>query len=119
MRGHLVLAAMAMATMTIAAPLHAKDRTGYRAIAAGDFAAAERTLVAERRIFPNRPELMLNLAAVYSRTGRVAEASALYAQVLARPATMLDLPSGHEVSSHSLATTALASLPSNVAIASR
>ena len=116
---HLVPAVAALASFALAAPVHAKDRTGYQAIAAGDLARAERTLVAERRIFPDRPELMLNLAAVYLRTGRVAEANALYSKVLARPATEMDLPSGRAATSHRIATVALASLPTNIAVASR
>jgi thioredoxin-like negative regulator of GroEL len=116
---HLVPAAAVLASVALAAPIHAKDRTGYQAIAAGDLAKAERTLVAERRIFPDRAELMLNLAAIYLRTGRIAEANALYSKVLARPATMMDLPSGRGATSHQVATTALASLPANVAVASR
>ena len=116
---HLVSAVAVSALFALAAPVHAKDRTGYHAIAVGDLARAERTLVAERRIFPDRPELMLNLAAVYLRTGRVAEANALYSKVLARPATEMDLPSGRAATSHQVATVALASLPANVAVASR
>ena len=116
---HLVPAVAALASIALAAPIDAKDRTGYRAIAAGDLVQAERTLMAERRIFPKRTELMLNLAAVYLRTGRVAEANALYSQVLARPATMMELPSGHAATSHRIATTALALLPASVSVASR
>lgn len=86
----------------------ATDRVGYRAIAAGDFAAAVTKLEAERRIHPQRPELMLNLAAVYRSTGRSAEARALYQEVLARPVVMLDLPNGDVVSSRVLAAKALA-----------
>ncbi len=115
---HLVLAASVL-PMLMTAPLHARDRTGYQAIVTGDLVAAERRLMAERRVFPNRPELMLNLAAVYARTGRTAEANALYAQVLARPASMLDMSSGRVASSHAVATKALAALDANVTIASR
>ncbi|WP_375404028.1 tetratricopeptide repeat protein [uncultured Sphingomonas sp.] len=116
---HLVSAAVALLPVALSAPIHAKDRTGYRAIATGDFARAERTLVAERRIFPNRPELMINLAAVYLRTGRAAEANALYSKVLTQPATLMELPSGRAVTSHQVASTALASIGSTVAVASR
>jgi len=93
-----------------AAPVLAADRTGYSQIAAGNMSAAEQRIVAERRIFPDRPELMLNLAAVYRQTGRGAEAKALYAEVLAKPAVALDTPSGAVVSSHTLAERALARL---------
>ncbi|MEG8023883.1 tetratricopeptide repeat protein [Sphingomonas aurantiaca] len=85
------------------------DRGSYRLQGdrGGDLATAEQRIVAERRIFPQRPELMLNLASVYARTGRDSEARALYAAVLARPSVALDLPSGAVASSHDLANLAL------------
>ncbi|KQU56100.1 hypothetical protein ASG67_06800 [Sphingomonas sp. Leaf339] len=94
-----------MATPTLAA-----DRVGYISIASGDLAHAESTLVAERRIFPNRPELMLNLAAVYQRTGRDAAARDLYRSVREKPAVMMDMPSGKIMSSHDLADRGIARL---------
>ncbi len=102
-----VLATLGAATPALATPSATVDRTGYTAIASGDLALAERRIVAERRIFPQRPELMLNLASVYQRTGRMSEARALYAAVLERPAVAMDLPSGVVMSSHDLATRAL------------
>ncbi|WP_380779071.1 tetratricopeptide repeat protein [Sphingomonas sp. R86520] len=102
-----VLATLGAATPALANPSASVDRTGYRAIAAGDLSTAERRIVAERRIFPQRPELMLNLASVYHRTGREPEARALYAAVLDRPAVAMDLPSGAVISSHDLANRAL------------
>lgn len=119
MRIRLVMAAAVTAVLAMAAPVHAKDRTGYKAIAAQDYAKAERRLAAERRVFPNKPELMLNLAAVYLKTGRAAEARALYAEVLDQPETMMDLPSGRSVSSHGIATTAVAALDRGTAVAAR
>lgn len=102
-----VLTTLGAATPALAAPPATVDRTGYIAIAAGDLSMAEQRIVAERRIFPQRPELMLNLASVYHRTGRESEARALYAAVLARPAVEMDLPSGAVASSHDLANRAL------------
>lgn len=87
------------------------DRMGYRAIAAGDFVAAERSITAERRIFPHRPELTLNLATVYSRTGRVEAARALYREVLSAAPVDLVLADGDSYSSHALAEAGLARLP--------
>lgn len=92
----------------VATPALARDRVGHEAIASGDLAKAERTLVAERRIFPNRPELMLNLASVYDRTGRATDARALYGSVIARDAVMLDMSDGTVVSSHDVAKAAMA-----------
>lgn len=99
----------------IATPALAADRNGYAQIAAGNMQAAEQRITAERRIFPDRPELMLNLAAVYRQTGREAQARALYATVLDRPAVALDLPSGAVVSSHDLASRALARSATQIA----
>jgi thioredoxin-like negative regulator of GroEL len=112
MRAHLVLSAAVMGVLTMAAPTHAKDRNGFQAISAKDFDAAERRLTAERRIYPNKPELMINLASVYRHTGRVAQARALYAAVLEQEPVMLDMPSGREASSHDLAELGLALLSS-------
>ncbi len=92
-------------------PALASDRTGFTAIASGDLTTAERMLTAERRIYPQRPELMLNLAAVYAKTNRSTEARALYAAVLDRPAVAMDLPNGVVVSSHAVASTGLNRLP--------
>jgi len=103
-----VLATLGATMPALAASASTTDRTGYTAIAAGDLAMAEQRIVAERKVFPQRPELMLNLASVYHRTGRDSEARALYAAVLERPAVAMDLPSGAVVSSHELASRALA-----------
>ncbi len=105
MRSFLVPVIVAAA---LATPALANDRTGYQSIATGDLGSAEATLVAERRIFPDRPELMLNLAAVYGRTGRVDAARALYVEVLARPAVSMLMPSGAATSSHAVAERGLA-----------
>lgn len=114
MRTMIGLAAVVAAAL-VAAPAVAKDRTGYRAIAAGDLARAQATLAQERAIFPDRPELMLNQAAVFARMGRTAEARALYDTVLARGAVALDMPDGGVASSHAVAQRGLARLSSTIA----
>ncbi|WP_294212589.1 tetratricopeptide repeat protein [uncultured Sphingomonas sp.] len=106
-----VVAAFAL----MAVPAMAKDRVGYQAIAAGSLTQAEQTIDAERAIFPDRPELMLNLAAVYARTGRDAQARALYSDVLARDAVAMDLADGSVQSSHALAQKGLMRLSSTMA----
>lgn len=106
------LAVASVSSMSVAA-----DRVGYTAITAGDLATAERVLLAERRIYPQRPELMLNLAAVYRQTGRAAEARALYVAVMDQPAVAMDMPDGSVRSSHALATTAMERL--NPVVAAR
>ncbi len=96
----------------------AQERTGYKAISAGDYAKAERVLVRERRIHPEQPALMLNLAGVYRHQGRTAEAGALYRQVLAAPDELMDVTPERTASSHALATLGLQSLGGTTAVAS-
>lgn len=99
----------------VATPALAKDRSGYTAIAAGNLSQAEATLSAERAIFPRRPEVLLNLAAVYARTDRAAQARALYDDVLASEPVALDLANGGTVSSHEIAQRGLSRLNTTVA----
>ena len=101
---------VAVAALLVAAPAIAGERTAVQAIQQGDLRGAERTLVAERRIFPERATLMLNLAVVYARTARPDAARVLYDDVLARPAVPMDMPSGAVVSSHQVAQLGLRQL---------
>ena len=105
-----VIVATMLAGACLSTPALAKDRNGYQAIAAGDFTTAAKRIEAERRIFPDRPELMLNLAVAYARTGRTADARALYGEVLQRPAVAMDMPNGTVTSSHDVASRGLARL---------
>ncbi|WP_375271749.1 tetratricopeptide repeat protein [Sphingomonas sp.] len=107
--GMFVLAAM------IASPALAADRTGYEAIAAGNLSKAERTLSAERAIFPRRPEVLLNLAAIYARTNRTAQARALYDDVLAAAPVALEVADGCTLSSHDVAQRGLSRLGETLA----
>lgn len=107
MRGPVIFAAMAAAA-TLAGTAAAQERIGYQEIASGRLADAEATLTAQRDAFAERPELMLNLAAIYLRTDRAAQARALYGEVLAADRVMLDMPSGAVVSSHEVARRGLA-----------
>ncbi len=110
-----VIVATMLAGACLTTPALAQDRTGYQAIAAGDFTTAVKRIEAERRIFPDRPELMLNLAAAYARTGRTTEARALYSDVLERPQVGMDMPNGAIVSSHDVATRGLSRLTTTIA----
>ncbi|MGY4398896.1 Tfp pilus assembly protein PilF [Sphingomonas sp. UYAg733] len=85
------------------------DRNGSAEIVRGDYVSAERTLVDQRRLFPDHADLTLNLAAVYQHAGRVSEARALYRDVLRRPDEEVDL-TDRTFSSHQLATIALTRL---------
>lgn len=114
MRTFVTMSAM-MSLAVIAMPAVAKDRVGYQAIAAGSLSQAERTLAAERAIYPERPELMLNLAAVYAKTGRLAQARALYGDVLQQQPVSMDLADGSVETSHQLAQRGLLRLSSTMA----
>jgi Flp pilus assembly protein TadD len=101
-----------LASIVVAAPLAltpaaqaqtAEQPNAHLAIASGDYASAERQLLAEQRIYPTRPEVMLNLAAVYSKTGRVAEARAMYHRVLAAKPVAMDVADGQVTASHAVA----------------
>ena len=117
MRG--VVSVLLVAAAGMAAPAMAQDtwpqRTGFHEIAQGNYFAAERTLLQERRADPKSPELMLNLAAVYAKTGRANDARALYDSVLQEKAIAMDMPSGAVLSSHTVARTGLRHLPQAIA----
>lgn len=114
MRTFVTMSAVAAIAM-LTTPAMAKDRVGYQAIAAGSLGQAEQTLAAERAIYPQRPELMLNLAAVYAKTGRMAQARALYGDVLEQQPIAMDLPDGSVETSHALAQRGLMRLTSTMA----
>ncbi len=101
-----------LASIVLAAPLAlapavqaqtVEQPNAHLAIAAGDYDLAERQLVAEQRVFPTRPEVMLNLAAVYAKTGRVSDARALYHRVLALKPVAMDVADGQVAASHLVA----------------
>ena len=76
-------------------------------MSAGAYAQAEKAIEAELRIYPGRPELLLNLATIYARTGRTAEARVLYANVLAQRDVLMDVSADKVVGSHAIATMGL------------
>ncbi|MEG3182209.1 tetratricopeptide repeat protein [Sphingomonas sp. LT1P40] len=101
-----------IASIVLAAPLalmpaaHAQvreDPNASVAIQSGDYAAAERKLIAEQKIFPARTEVLLNLAAVYSKTGRHAEARAIYNRVMTQKPVAMDVADGQVAPSHLVA----------------
>jgi len=98
-----------VAPLAFATPALAQDgdRTASTAIEQGDFAGAEQTLTQELRIHPDRPELLLNLATVYARTGRKGEARTLYRQVLAQDDVLMDLSADRTAGSHAVAVAGL------------
>ncbi|QNA83465.1 tetratricopeptide repeat protein [Sphingomonas sp. So64.6b] len=102
---------MMIAATALAVPALAQaagdDRNGSAEIIRGDYVSAERTLVDQRRLFPDHADLTLNLAAVYHHAGRVSEARALYRDVLRRPDEDVNLVTDRTFSAHQLATIAL------------
>ena len=97
----------ALPLMLVAPSAFAQDPVAHTAIASGDYSAAEQTLRSELRIYPGRPELLLNLAAVYMKTGREAEARAIYMKVLSQRDVLMDVSADRTVGSHVVATNGL------------
>lgn len=101
-----------LASVVLAAPLalipvaQGQVREGpyaHVAIQSGDFALAERRLLAEQKVFPAKPEILLNLAALYTKTGRHAEARAIYNRVLTLDPVAMNVTSGEVAPSHLIA----------------
>lgn len=103
---------LAAAPLLLAAlPAAARDPATAE-ISSGDYASAEAKLDAELRVHPGRPELLLNLAAVYLRTGREAQARNLYREVLAQREVLMDLRTEKTAGSHQIAQNGLRQLVS-------
>jgi Flp pilus assembly protein TadD len=100
-----------LALATVPALAQTGDTNAYGAITSGDYARAEAKLNADLRVHPGRPELLLNLAAVYARTDRVDAARQLYRQVLAQDDVLMDLTPERTAGSHAIAQAGLARLP--------
>lgn len=80
---------------------------GHDLIKARQLAAAERELVTRRAAEPDEPSVLINLAYVYARTNRTADAAVLYERVLALPDVLLALGNGKPRWSHMLANKGL------------
>lgn len=111
----------AIASIVLAAPLmlapaaqaeRVEGPYAHATIQRGDYIAAERKLIAEARVFPNKPEVLLNMAAIYAKTGRNAEARALYNRVLALQSVAMDVVDGQVAPSHLVAERGLHRLQS-------
>lgn len=95
---------LAAAPLFVIVPAQAQDSAvASTQIAQGDYSQAESKLMAELRIHPGRPELLLNLAAVYSKTGRTDAARSLYTKVLSSDDVLMDLSVDKTAGSHALA----------------
>lgn len=87
-------------------------QTGYaaNAISAGQLAEAEKILQPANLADARDPARLINIASVYARTQRYAEARAALAQVQALPAEQLELADGASHSSHAIARAMLGRL---------
>lgn len=102
-----LVAAALVPLLGMAMPAAAQDASvAATEISTGAFAKAEQKLLGALRDSP-RPEVLLNLAAVYYGTGRFAEAGTLYQQVLSQDEVVLDLSNQRTAGSHSVARAGL------------
>jgi len=100
----LILALLGGALAATAAGAQSQEqRYGFNAIQRDDLAAAEARLNAARLEQPGEPSVLINLAHVYWKTGRNAQAEALYRQVLARDNVLMLTGSNRQLWSHELA----------------
>lgn len=109
------VAAAAALLAGAAGPAAAQDWNGAEQIGRGDYAAAERLILKQQRMFSGDVDLMINLAAVYARTGRTAEARRLYQTVAARPDEKMDMAGQRTAWSQALAAEGLRRLDRQVA----
>lgn len=103
-RAALMIAGLALAGAAQAQPA---NPYGYDHIAAKNLQAAETRLIAQQAAEPDEPSVLLNLAYVYKKTGRAAEAASLYERVLGQPDVLMALGSGKPAWSHALAMKAM------------
>lgn len=87
------------------------------ALSAGDWQAAEAVLAPVSYADARDPARLINLAAVYARTGRMTEARETLLRAASVPDAVLVLASGEEKSSRAIVRSALARV--NVQVASR
>ncbi|MET3723315.1 tetratricopeptide repeat protein [Sphingomonas trueperi] len=114
-----LVAAAAVSLLTLASPVLAQDTNlAAREIMTGSYASAEQKLLNQMR-FDQRPELQLNLAAIYYATGRVDEARALYRDVLQKDDVLMTVTTDRVAGSHAIAETGLRYLSQRQHIASR
>lgn len=108
----LVAAALGLAGPGLA---ESSNSNGSIEIAHGDFAGAERVIMAQQAQFAANPDLLYNLAAIYRQTDRTEQARGIYKRMLKLPDQEL-ITGDRYTSSHVVAREALARLD---ALASR
>lgn len=103
MRG-LAMLALGAAFIASAAGAQTQEQVyGFNAIQRNDLTAAEARLIAQRAAEPNEPSVLINLAHVYSKTGRFDQAESLYREVLAGENVLMATASRQGAWSHDLA----------------
>ena len=114
-----ILASGLIPAIAMAAPA---SEVGYPAgslavhsIQNGDYTAAERVLAPVSRDDASDPARLVNIAMVYARTGRLAEARDALAMVTQAPDETLTLSDGRDVSSRTIAANLLRSLDARYA----
>lgn len=114
-----LVAAAAVSLFALAAPAAAQDASlAANEIMTGAYAQAEQKLLSQMR-FDQRPELQLNLAAVYYATGRVEQARSLYEQVLQKDEVPMTVSSEQMAGSHAIAHAGLRYLSQRQRMAAR
>jgi len=107
--GGVALAALG-STASLAQTGGATGSYAAAAITSGQLTQAERILKPESLTDANDPARLINIATVYSRTQRYAEARAALQRVQTLPAEHLELADGSSYSSHVLANAMLGRL---------
>jgi len=98
------MALIAAAALGDASLVHAakSNSNGSEEIMRGDYAAAERLIDRQRKLFAWDSDLTLNLAIVYRHTNRAEAARALYQRILQLPDEEIDV-GDHIMTTHVLA----------------
>ncbi len=102
----IVAAALGVAGPGLAAN---SEFNGAAEMARGDYSAAEKIIVKQRKMFANDADLIVNLATVYRKTNRADEARVLYLRLLKLPNEDLEM-AGRQTTSHRVARDALATM---------
>lgn len=98
-----IVAAMLGVPAVSAAAQTRTDPYAHEAIEAGNFTEAEASLRAQLALEPAKPELLLNLAAIYARTNRLDAAQTLYDRAMQAENVSLLLKPGVALDSHAIA----------------
>lgn len=114
-----LVAAAAVSVLSLVAPAMAQDSSlAAREIMTGSYSAAEQKLLNQMR-FDQRPEVQLNLAAIYYATGRTEQARSLYEQVLQKDDVLMTVTTDRSAGSHAIAHAGLRYLNQRQNVASR